>query len=69
VRVQLQVTLLDARQGQRLGSALAEAEAVAADNRRGAVIEAFEQSTSAALLEVVTRVREAAAQRPAAASR
>jgi cholesterol transport system auxiliary component len=66
VRVQLQVTLIDAREGRRLGSALADAEASAADNRRGAVIEAFEQATSAALLDVVAHVRESAAQAPAA---
>jgi cholesterol transport system auxiliary component len=66
VRVQIQVTLIDARRGQRLGGAVANGEAQAAANRRGAVIDAFEQATSAALLEVVANVREAAA-RPSTA--
>ena len=60
VYVQMQVTLVDARHGTRLASALAAAEQTAAANRRGDVIDAFEQATSAALLDVVARVRESA---------
>jgi cholesterol transport system auxiliary component len=60
VYVQMQVTLIDARRGKRLASAVAAADKTATANRRDAVIDAFEQATSAALLEVVARVREAA---------
>lgn len=60
VYVQMQVTLVDARHGTRLASALASAEKTAAANRRSDVIDAFEQATSAALLDVVARVRESA---------
>jgi ABC-type uncharacterized transport system auxiliary subunit len=64
VYVQMQVTLVDARRGTRLASALAAAEKTAVANRRGDVIDAFEQATSAALLEVVARLRESAAVMP-----
>jgi cholesterol transport system auxiliary component len=60
VYVQMQVTLVDARRGKRLASAVAAADTTAAANRRDAVIDAFEQATSAALLEVVAHVRESA---------
>jgi cholesterol transport system auxiliary component len=60
IYVQMQVTLVDARHGKRLASAVAAADATATANRRDAVIDAFEQATSAALLEVVARVRETA---------
>jgi cholesterol transport system auxiliary component len=61
VIVQLQFTLIDAKRGQRLGSAIATGEAVASENRRAAVIAAWQQATSAALVETVARVRESAA--------
>jgi ABC-type uncharacterized transport system auxiliary subunit len=72
VYVQMQVTLIDARRGRRLASAVAAADTTATANRRDAVIDAFEKATSAALLEVVARVRESASTattetRPAAA--
>jgi len=60
VYVQMQVTLVDARHGTRLASALAAAEQTAAANRRSDVIDAFEKATSAALLEVVAHLRESA---------
>jgi cholesterol transport system auxiliary component len=65
VVVELQLTLVDAKQGTRLGSALATAEATAGANRRGAVIAAFEEATSAALRDCVTSVRSVAEAAPA----
>jgi cholesterol transport system auxiliary component len=68
VYVQMQVTLVDARQGKRLASAVAAADAQAAANRRDAVIDAFEEATSATLLQVVAGVRAAAPGAPTEAS-
>lgn len=58
-RVEMQVTLVDARKAQRLASFVVRAEAGAADDRRAAVLESFEQATAQALQETVVRLREA----------
>jgi cholesterol transport system auxiliary component len=68
VVVQLQFTLVDAKRGQRLGSGVATGEAAATENRRGAVIAAWQQAMTAALVETVARVREAASAAPAPAT-
>lgn len=60
VRVEMQVTLVDARKAQRLASFVVRAEAAAADNRRAAVLESFERATAQALQDTVVRLREAA---------
>lgn len=60
VRVELQVTLIDARQVRRLGSFGAEGVAVSGANGRAAVVAAFEQATNAAVRSVVDQVRSAA---------
>jgi len=59
VSVQMQVTLVDARKARRLASFVVRAESGAADNRRTAVLEAFERATAEALQETVVRLREA----------
>ena len=46
VRVQWQVTLVDTRTGARVTGFVAETKATAAENRRGAVVAAFEQAAS-----------------------
>ena len=58
VRVELQVTLVDARTAKRLSSFLVQAEATAVENRRAAVLEAFEAATGEALVTTVARIRE-----------
>jgi ABC-type uncharacterized transport system auxiliary subunit len=57
VRVQWQVTLVDARAGTRVASFLVESTAVATVNRRDALIAAFQQATQSAVGETVTRIR------------
>jgi cholesterol transport system auxiliary component len=61
VRVEMQVTLVDARQPRRITSFVASASVVADANRRTAVLQAFERATAAALEETVSRVRAAVA--------
>ena len=61
VRVEMQVTLVDARKAQRLASFVVRTESAAADNRRAAVLESFERATAEALQETVARLREASA--------
>jgi len=56
-RVQWQVTLVDARAGTRVASFLVESTAVAAANRRDALIAAFQQATQSAVGETVARIR------------
>jgi len=65
VVVQMQFTLVDAKRGQRLGTGVATGEAIATENRRGAVIGAWQQAMSAALNDIVARVRESASAAPA----
>lgn len=57
VRVQWQVTLVDTQSGARIASFVEETTAKAAENRRGAVVAAFEAATSAAVRDTVARVR------------
>jgi cholesterol transport system auxiliary component len=57
VRVQWQVTLVDARTGTRVASFQVENTTVAAANRREALIAAFQQATQAAVNETVARIR------------
>jgi cholesterol transport system auxiliary component len=60
VVVELQATLLDTKRGVRLTSVVAEGQATATENRRAAVVEAWQQATSAAVIEAVTKIRDAA---------
>jgi cholesterol transport system auxiliary component len=64
VRVELQVSLVDPRQARRDASFVASASAVATENRRAAVIAAFESATATALRSTVEQVRAAATARP-----
>jgi len=61
VRVQWQVTLVDTRTGVRVTGFVAETTATATENRRGAVVAAFEQAASAAVQDTVARIRAATA--------
>jgi cholesterol transport system auxiliary component len=61
VRVEVQVTLVHARTARLVTSFLVEAEAGAAENRRSAVLEAFERATDEALAGIVERLRAASA--------
>jgi cholesterol transport system auxiliary component len=58
-RVRWQATLVDARSGARVASFQVESTAVAAANRRDALIAAFQQATQAAVRETVARIRAA----------
>ena len=64
VRVELQVSLVDPRHARRAASFIASASAVAAENRRAAVVAAFETATAAAIRSTVDQVRSAAAADP-----
>ena len=59
VRVEMQVTLVDARKAKRLASFVVRTQSRAADNRRTAVLESFERAAAEALQETVVRLREA----------
>jgi cholesterol transport system auxiliary component len=61
VQVEMQVTLVDARKARRLASFVVQTESRAVDNRRAAVLEAFERATAEALQETVVRLRDAPA--------
>jgi len=61
VRVEMQVTLIDARNSQRLSSFVVSTESLAAANRRSAMFEAFERATAEAIETTVSRLREATA--------
>jgi cholesterol transport system auxiliary component len=61
VRVRLQATLMDSRNGTRLASYSAESEVAAAAPRRDAVVSAFDEATRQALASVVTGTRNASA--------
>jgi cholesterol transport system auxiliary component len=52
VKVQLQVTLVDARRGLRLSSLVASGQSAAAADRRSEVMAAFERATTVALGDV-----------------
>lgn len=56
-RVRWQATLIDARSGARIASFQAGGTAVAAANRRDALIAAFQQATQVAVSETVSRIR------------
>jgi cholesterol transport system auxiliary component len=58
VRVEFQATMVDPRQGRRLSSVVASAEVVAADNRRDAVVDAFQRATAEAVQALAAWVRE-----------
>jgi len=64
VRAEMQVSVVDPRQSRRLASFVAAGSAVAAENRRAAVVDAFERATAAAMREAVSGVREAAPSAP-----
>lgn len=61
VRVQWQVTLLDARAGTRIASFLVAATATAVENRREALVAAFQQASQSAVSDTVARIRAASA--------
>jgi cholesterol transport system auxiliary component len=61
VQVEMQVTLVDARKARRLASFVVQTESRAVDNRRAALLEAFERATTDALQETVVRLRDAPA--------
>lgn len=61
VQVEMQVTLVDARKARRLASFVVQTESRAVDNRRAALLEAFERATTEALQETVVRLRDAPA--------
>lgn len=63
VRVEMQVSLLDPRKAQRISSAVVATSAAADDNRRAAVMTAFERATAEAMRAAVDQVRETAAAR------
>jgi cholesterol transport system auxiliary component len=58
VRVEFQATLVDPRQVRRLSSFVASSEVVAADNRRDAVVDAFQRATSEAVHALAAWLRE-----------
>jgi cholesterol transport system auxiliary component len=64
VRVRLQATLMDSRQGTRLASFSAESQVAADAERRAAVVSAFDEATRQALASVVNRTRSASAAAP-----
>lgn len=64
VRVELQVSLVDPRQARRAASFVASGSAVATQNRRAAVIAAFESATAEALRSTVDQVRSAVSADP-----
>jgi cholesterol transport system auxiliary component len=61
VHVQVQASLVDSRKALRVASFVSEAQAPAAENRRGAVIAAFDAATAQVVADVAARVEAAAA--------
>ena len=59
VRVELQVSLVDARKAERLASFAASGTATATAHRRTEVVAAFERATGEAVRVVVDRLRDA----------
>jgi cholesterol transport system auxiliary component len=58
VRVEIQVTLIDARNSRRLSSFVVSTKTPASANRRSAMFEAFERATAEAIEATVSRLRE-----------
>jgi len=63
VRVEMQVTLVDARKARRLASFVVRTESQASANRQVAVLESFERATAEALQTTVSRLRAATNER------
>jgi len=61
VRVQWQATVVESRHGGRMASFLVDRVVAVSANRREAVIAAFQQATSEAVAETVTKARAAGA--------
>jgi cholesterol transport system auxiliary component len=61
VHVQLQASLVDARRAERVTSFVSEARVPIGDDRRAAIIAAFEQASAQVTADVVARAGEAAA--------
>lgn len=59
--VQLQVSLVDSRRATRVTSFVSEARVTATQNRRTAIVAAFEQAHAQVVADVVARIGEAAA--------
>lgn len=59
VRVEMLVTLVEARPARRVASFLATGAATATENRRAAVVVAFEAATAQAVESAVSQVRDA----------
>jgi cholesterol transport system auxiliary component len=59
VRVEFQATLVDPRQARRVSSIVASSEVAAADNRRDAVLDAYQRATSEAVHALAAWLREA----------
>ncbi len=66
VHVLLQASVIDSRRAERLVSFVSEASVVATQNRRPAIIDAFERASAQVVDDVVARVRTAAANAAAA---
>ena len=60
VRVEFQATLVDPRQVRRVSSIVASSEAAAADNRRAAVLDAYQRATAEAVHALTDWLREVA---------
>jgi len=58
VFVELQASVVDARAARRIASFTIAADAAATDNRRSAVLAAFERATSDAIQSAVAKLRE-----------
>jgi len=58
VRVEFQATLVDPRQVRRVSSIVASSEAAAADNRRVAVLDAYQRATAEAVQALADWLRE-----------
>jgi len=58
VRVEFQATLVDPRQARRVSSIVASSEVAAADNRRHAVLDAYQRATAEAVHALIDRLRE-----------
>lgn len=57
VRVEFQATLVDPRQARRVSSIVASSEVAAADNRRDAVLDAYQRATAEAVRELAAWLR------------
>lgn len=60
VRVEFQATLVDPRQVRRVSSIVASSEVAAADNRRAAVLDAYQRATAEAVHALTAWLREVA---------